>query len=152
LNFASYEKQENKKTISKINYINKNYEKTGHMMLKNEILLEWFKRLTFSESMFGATELLFFIKENESIDINVKKKSKICIDIYSTIKNIIPFNIHNIVKFNLFEIYDENKTKKVELYDDKFTHKIYEELNEGKYQLSFTILKLKILKTHLDVK
>jgi hypothetical protein len=104
LNSASYEKQENKKTISKINYINKNYEKTGHMMLKDEILLEWFERLTFSESMFGATELLFFIKENESIDINVKKKSKICIDIYSTIKNIIPFNIHNIVKFNLLDL------------------------------------------------
>ena len=67
-------------------------------------------------------------------------------------KKYYSFNIHNIVKFNLFEIYDENKTKKVELYDDKFTHKIYEELNEGKYQLSFTILKLKILKTHLDVK
>ena len=76
MNSASYEKQENKKTISKINYINKNYEKTGHMMLKNEILLEWFEHLTFSESMFGATELLFFIKENESIDINVKKSLK----------------------------------------------------------------------------
>ena len=76
MNFASYEKQENKKTISKINYINKNYEKTGDMMLKNEILLEWFEHLTFSESMFGATELLFFIKENESIDINVKKSLK----------------------------------------------------------------------------
>ena len=76
MNFASYEKQENKKTISKINYINKNYEKTGYMMLKNEILLEWFEHLTFSESMFGATELLFFIKENESIDINVKKSLK----------------------------------------------------------------------------
>ena len=46
------------------------------MMLKNEILLEWFEHLTFSESMFGATELLFFIKENESIDINVKKSLK----------------------------------------------------------------------------
>ncbi len=52
-----YENEKNKDNSSKISHINKHYEATGHMMLKDEILLDWFNNLTFSESMFGANEL-----------------------------------------------------------------------------------------------
>ena len=135
LKSASFQKIENKKIISKINFINNNYEKTGHIILKDEILLEWFYRLTFSESMFGATELLFIIKDNIPIDIKTNKKSKICIDICSTKDDIPPYLIYKYIKFN-----HKKEEENFELSEKIFKNKIYEELSEGNYQLSFEIV------------
>lgn len=135
------ENEDNKNTISKISYINKNYIKTGHMVIKDEILLKWFNVLTFSESMFGANELLFFIKENDPIYIEVKKESNICIDICSIKTEIEIDEINKYIKFEFKDISDENNIKKVEFIDKIYINKIYEKLSEGKYQLSFIILK-----------
>ena len=134
------ENQDNKDRISKISYINRKYIKTGHMMIKDEIFLKWFDVLTFSESMFGANEFLFFIKENDPILIEVKKESNICIDICSTKTEIEISEMNKYIQFEFKDNSDEKNIKKVEFSDKIYTNKIYEKLNEGKYQLSFTIL------------
>ena len=134
-----YENKENEDIIAKISYINQNYIKTGHMILKDEIFLEWMDFLNFSESMFGATELIFFIKENDPIEIEVNKASKICIDICSTQTKLNPHDMDNYINFELNEISDEKDLKKVELTDKTYINKIYEELNKGKYKLKFKI-------------
>ena len=105
------------------------------MVIKDEILLKWFNVLTFSESMFGANELLFFIKENDPIYIEVKKESNICIDICSIKTEIEIDEINKYIKFEFKDISDENNIKKVEFIDKIYINKIYEKLSEGKYQL-----------------
>ena len=136
-----YENEKNKDNSSKISHINKHYEATGHMMLKDEILLKWFDDLTFSESMFGANELLFIIKDNSPIEIQVNKKSTICIDICLTNDQEKKINdINKLIQYQLQDITNENEIKNVEFDDKAFINKIYEELNKGKYELSFNII------------
>ena len=139
-----YENEENKDKCSKISYINKHYKATGHMMLKDEILLDWFNNLTFSESMFGSNELLFIIKDNSTIEIQVNKKSTICIDICLTNDQEIElYKINKLIQYQLQDITNENEIKIVEFEDKVFINKIYEELNKGKYELSFKIINQK---------
>ena len=140
LKSVSCENEKNKDICSKISYINNHYPNTGHMMSKDEIFLEWFDSLTFSESMFGAAELLFFVEENSPIEIQVNNKSVICIDICSTNETEIKiYYMNEYIQYELKDITNENDIKIVE-FDDKFINKIYGELNKGKYNLSFKII------------
>ena len=71
----------NYEKVAKIKTINERHVLTGHMVLKDNVLINWFKTLTFSESMFGAKNILIKIQENEIIKIKVKKITKICVTI-----------------------------------------------------------------------
>ena len=119
-----------------IKIVNHNHDKTGLMMIKEDIFFKWFSLLFLSDSMFWAKDLLFKIEENEIIKIKVNKKnSKICIDICHCI--IKPYNINKFIDVNFVKIEHNNSKEKVKLSDNLFQFKIYEKLDEGNYELSF---------------
>ena len=125
------------------------------MMLKDSIFIKWFSVITFSESMFGAKNILIEItdkkfepneiekeEKTEIIGIKVKNPSKICITIcFKDDTKIELDKISYYFGFNLLKI-ENNKTKEVKLSDDKFINKIFEKLDSGNYQLSFKYNKI----------
>ena len=133
------ENEDNKEEIEKIKFINHIYPKTGHMMMKDDILLEWFYTITLSESMFGAKEILFSIEEKESINFEILSDTKICIDICPLYKKIEPMEINKYIRFNLKRLV-HGEYEKIDFIEEKNVLKIYEKLNKGDYQLSFEIL------------
>ena len=133
------EKSYNKEEIEKIKFINEIYPKTGHMMMKDDILFKWFFYISLQESMFGAKEILFKIEEKEAIDFKIISTSKICIDICSTDKNIPPILINKYIEFNLTKM-KKGDYEKIDLIDEINEFKIYEKLEWGNYRLSFKIL------------
>ena len=129
---------ENCKNAEIIKSINENHFETGHMVLKDNIFIKWFDKITFSESMFGAKNILIENIIKIKIDIKVKRTSKICITVYYIDVNKINHNdISNYIKFNLIKINNNNVNEEIKFSDDIFINKIYEEINIGNYQLSF---------------
>ena len=91
----------------------------------------------FCESMFGATEMSYDIKEDDILEFKVDKTSNICIDIIK-ISGQEKITNHKSIEFRLVKIIENNKEKSV-ISDEININKIYKKLEPGNYKLSFKL-------------